>query len=434
MPSESGGRRSNSRGHGRGSFRSRSGSRSTSRSSSQMRWVPKIPPVPEEGGATASHETPGPTQQSWADPAGPTQQNWADQGGHVNYSRQANWHWPDPGQDFPPDTGGTGPEAPPPPWVGPGPEPNKANRDDVLEASQGLNCPLCQKFVRGGRWQLRSHQLTSSRCLAASGQARAATEPCRYCGKVLAAGDAWAFAQHSRHCRGQTPRRGRSEEPSAAAASASGRRSLSRRPRARDRSESRRRRQAQSSWQTGAQQEPDWNDPATYFHRNPWEYSDEEEDRAFTAWLEGRSQPSPGIATTSQFQDNTGGANHEAGTDQRYHQEQTADRWRDWSRAEWDRYPTDPALWRERGWQDWSQGEAESNSSRYHDADEVPAVRAWRDHMWRDHYYSDDRHHNDNNSDRTSNSHNNDGWHDNAWRPSRHQQTQGWTSWRGWGQ
>ena len=111
MPPSSGSRRSNSRSHGGGSFRSRSGSRSTSRSSSQLRWVPKVPPVPEEGGATASRDTPAPTQQSWA-----------DQGGHVNYwqnksadpIQQANWTGQ--GQDFPipppSDTGGTGPEAP----------------------------------------------------------------------------------------------------------------------------------------------------------------------------------------------------------------------------------------------------------------------------------------------------------------------------------
>ena len=399
MPPSSGSRRSNSRSHGGGSFRSRSGSRSTSRSSSQLRWVPKVPPVPEEGGATASRDTPAPTQQSWA-----------DQGGHVNYwqnksadpIQQANWTGQ--GQDFPipppSDTGGTGPEAPPPPWAGEGPEPSKRNRADVLEATPGRNCPICHKFIRGGRWQLRCHQLTSSRCLAASGQAVAATEPCRHCGKTLAAGDAWALTQHSQHCPGQTSR-GRSEEPGAA--SASGRHSSSRRPRAKDRSASRGRRQAQ--------REPDWNDPATYFHRDPWEYAHiRDEDEAFRAWLEGSSQPSSGFATTNQ---DNGGANHEA--DQRYHGDQiqsTDTSWRDWSREEWDRYPHDPALWRERGWQDWSQSEPEPNSSRYHAEAEALAVIAWRDHMWR----------------RTSNSQ--ERWRDNNWQPHRHQETEGWTSWR----
>ena len=176
----------------------------------------------------------------------------------------------------------------------------------------------------------------------------AATEPCRHCGKTLAAGDAWALTQHSQHCPGQTSR-GRSQEPGAA--SASGRHSSSRRPRAKDRSASRGRRQAQ--------REPDWNDPATYFHRDRWEYAHiRDEDEAFRAWLEGSSQPSSGFATTDQ---DNGGANHEA--DQRYHGDQiqsTDTSWRDWSREEWDRYPHDPALWRERGWQDWSQSESQT--------------------------------------------------------------------------
>lgn len=148
----------------------------------------------------------------------------------------------------------------------------------------GVFCPICWSYVKGGRWQLRSHQLTSSKCLHASGQAARAREPCEFCGRMLAAGDAWAKAQHLRHCwyaphtstsgrgehdeeqrqRPSTPRNRWGEDEGQAQARERPssvrwrRRSQSEQPVTR-RSESRRR-------------EPDWNDPATYFHRDPWEY------------------------------------------------------------------------------------------------------------------------------------------------------------------
>ena len=86
------------------------------------------------------------------------------------------------------------------PWAGQGPEPNKGVDSDVLWPSMGGLCPICEKPIKGGRWQLRAHQLTSSRCLAASGKAPHAREACEFCGKPLAAGDAWAKFQHRQNC------------------------------------------------------------------------------------------------------------------------------------------------------------------------------------------------------------------------------------------
>ena len=57
-------------------------------------------------------------------------------------------------------------------------------------------CDVCNHIIHGGRLALQMHKLTSSRCRAAAGQG-AAREPCAQCGKMLAAGDAWARAQHT---------------------------------------------------------------------------------------------------------------------------------------------------------------------------------------------------------------------------------------------
>ena len=74
-----------------------------------------------------------------------------------------------------------------------------------------LQCNLCGKRVKGDRWALRAHQLTSSRCMYHQGHASKAREPCVHCGTPLAAGDAWARHQHARHCRRQQA--GRSRPP-----------------------------------------------------------------------------------------------------------------------------------------------------------------------------------------------------------------------------
>lgn len=191
----------------------------------------------------------------------------------------------------------TGPEADPPPWTGPQPEPNKARSEDVLGPGRGINCPICGKYVKGGRWQLRSHQLTSSRCLAAQNPRCQAVEACRFCGKMLAAQDAWARQQHSQHCRGQrgqAQEARRSREPQRAQsrpASAHGRRrshsqSAAAAPRAST---------ARCHRRPSRSREPNWNDPATYFDAEYWhnDYLLEGEQDEFTEWLEGPSPSQP---------------------------------------------------------------------------------------------------------------------------------------------
>ena len=71
--------------------------------------------------------------------------------------------------------------------------------------SAGAFCDVCRHFVRGGRWAMRQHRLHSSRCLHRQGHMPAAREPCRYCGKPLAANDSWAQEQHRWHCPSAAP-------------------------------------------------------------------------------------------------------------------------------------------------------------------------------------------------------------------------------------
>ena len=52
---------------------------------------------------------------------------------------------------------------------------------------------------------MRQHRLHSSRCLHRQGHMPAAREPCRYCGKPLAANDSWAQEQHRWHCPSAAP-------------------------------------------------------------------------------------------------------------------------------------------------------------------------------------------------------------------------------------
>ena len=96
-----------------------------------------------------------------------------------------------------------------------GPIPDKGTDPDAEQATERcratyepvsvgvLQCNLCGKMVKGDRWALRAHQLTSSRCMYHQGHASKAREPCVHCGTPLAAGDAWARHQHARHCRRQ---------------------------------------------------------------------------------------------------------------------------------------------------------------------------------------------------------------------------------------
>ena len=83
--------------------------------------------------------------------------------------------------------------------------------------ADGLICPICNKFVRGGRSALNAHQLTSSSCRAARGDSECGREPCQYCGKMLAADDEWARQQHAAFCPQQ--RRPSGHGPPAAASS-----------------------------------------------------------------------------------------------------------------------------------------------------------------------------------------------------------------------
>eukprot|EP00435_Cladocopium_sp_Y103_P046117 s156_g13.t1 len=89
------------------------------------------------------------------------------------------------------------------------PPPSSLNQNqrmpDLNQAmgADGLLCPICGKFVRGGRSALNTHQLTSSMCRAARGEQACGREPCQYCGKMLAADDEWAREQHAAFCSGQ---------------------------------------------------------------------------------------------------------------------------------------------------------------------------------------------------------------------------------------
>ena len=242
-------------------------------------WNPRTDPIPDSwlppGSATSANQ---PNDQQQA--AAPEARSTPEQGRGTTQAADSH--------------AATAPEAAPPAWAGEGAEPTKANSADVFAAGAGVFCPICNKYVKGGRWQLRSHQLTSSRCAFAAGTRPVAREACRQCGRMLAAGDAWAIAQHSKHCR---PER-RSATPTAAAAdsnsdaataapsngrwqrrgrSASANRGDSEAPAAnprhgsQERNESARARPGRSYSRRRQSLSPDWNDPATYFHRDAWE-------------------------------------------------------------------------------------------------------------------------------------------------------------------
>ena len=87
------------------------------------------------------------------------------------------------------------PLPPLPQWEGLPPTPSKGAEED-FQGPGGSECRICQKFVRGGRWAMRSHQIASSRRLAARDGSFKAREPCADCGRSLAADDWWAKQQH----------------------------------------------------------------------------------------------------------------------------------------------------------------------------------------------------------------------------------------------
>lgn len=91
----------------------------------------------------------------------------------------------------------------------------KNNDKDLVPPAHGIVCDRCGHFVRGGRWALHMHQLTSSKCLSASGRLATAREPCVRCGKMIASQDSWAREQHSRHCDANRRRRAASQQPAA---------------------------------------------------------------------------------------------------------------------------------------------------------------------------------------------------------------------------
>ena len=89
------------------------------------------------------------------------------------------------------------PLPPLPQWEGLPPTPSTGAEED-FQGPGGPECRICQKFVRGGRWAMRSHQIASSRRLAARDGSFKAREPCADCGRSLAADDWWAKQQHPR--------------------------------------------------------------------------------------------------------------------------------------------------------------------------------------------------------------------------------------------
>ena len=82
----------------------------------------------------------------------------------------------------------------------PGPPPSKNVLADLLPTATTNICGKCGKVLKGGRWALQAHQLTSSKCAEATGNGPA-REPCPMCGKMIAARDAWARQQHSAYCK-----------------------------------------------------------------------------------------------------------------------------------------------------------------------------------------------------------------------------------------
>ena len=100
-----------------------------------------------------------------------------------------------------------------------GPIPDKGTVSDLSKPVHAVVCPKCNTVVKGGRWSLRQHQLTSSKCMYASGSVPKAREPCSQCGKPLAAGDAWAREQHAKFCSASSYHRARSNSRSRPATS-----------------------------------------------------------------------------------------------------------------------------------------------------------------------------------------------------------------------
>lgn len=292
-----------------------------------------------------------------------------------------------------------------------------------------MECPICKKIVKGGRWQLRSHQLTSSFCLAASGRAPHAREPCEHCGRMIAADDSWAKEQHSRKCPGQSgpaarnrPQRGRSEPPdrqwwgqpepgpgpSPPSAERWRRRQRSQsRPRERpsSRSASRRRQAA----------EPNWDDSATYFYRNPWEmdYVGDGEADDFSAWLDGGSTGGAPSTTGAGGQvpqaQNQNESSHQVGNphapaakptwswressghyhDQSHDWATSSESWQDnpaWQGRQWTWSDTD---WHHDRHGDWSQNSWRGSDSHDHYQENYgpwDSQNSWRGSDSQDHY------------------------------------------------
>ena len=143
-------------------------------------------PAEEEIGEWTRWSRENPLQ---SEPPPPTQsQYWAEEPSSSNWDQRAS--------EFDPVQG------PFPEWRGFPPTPWKNREEDFVPQPVGFErCPTCSRFIRGGRWALRQHQLSSSGCIAARTGAPA-RQPCYLCGKMLAAGDHWARTQHSRFCPG----------------------------------------------------------------------------------------------------------------------------------------------------------------------------------------------------------------------------------------
>lgn len=178
--------------------------------------------VKKDGGATQATDLPEGTTlpRPWPQPARPSQ---AATGAAPSISQPAgasgqSQSWPAAGAyyDVPMQSGGPQVMDPPPQATYPRPRlqmPAYNGGMAGVYAADGMTCPVCQRFIRGGRAALNQHQFTSSTCAAAAGEREFGREPCQYCGKMLAAGDEWAARQHAAYCPGQRQQQPWPREP-----------------------------------------------------------------------------------------------------------------------------------------------------------------------------------------------------------------------------
>ena len=116
------------------------------------------------------------------------------------WATQKGDHLPQPLRADSPAWAGKG--MPPADWPGAHPRLHMPQAsEDNEQVADGLHCPICHRFVRGGQSALIQHQNSSSTCRAAAGAFGNGREPCEFCGKMLAANDQWAKRQHAVFCQ-----------------------------------------------------------------------------------------------------------------------------------------------------------------------------------------------------------------------------------------